>query len=93
MIRLSRRGRSEGRNLAPRASSRGVSDEQERHILSALADLRDTTVSEVMTPRVDVVGLPIPVQAPDVARAVRGRATAASPSTTTTSTTWSASST
>ena len=48
-----------------------MSDEQERHILSALADLRDTTVSEVMTPRVDVVGLPIPVQAADVARAVR----------------------
>ena len=34
-------------------------------------DLRDTTVREVMTPRVDVVGLPIPVQAADVARAVR----------------------
>jgi CBS domain containing-hemolysin-like protein len=71
VIRLSRRSRSEARNQAPPASSRGVSDEQERHILSALADLRDTTVSEVMTPRVDVVGLPIPVQAADVARAVR----------------------
>ena len=71
MIRLSRRSRSEARNLATPANSRGVSDEQERHILSALADLRDTTVSEVMTPRVDVVGLPIPVQAADVARAVR----------------------
>jgi putative hemolysin len=71
VIRLSRRSRSEARNLAAPASSRGVSDEQERHILSALADLRDTTVSEVMTPRVDVVGLPIPVQAADVARAVR----------------------
>ena len=34
-------------------------------------DLRDTTVREVMTPRVDVVGLPIPVHAADVARAVR----------------------
>jgi putative hemolysin len=71
VIRLSRRSRSEARSLATPASSRGVSDEQERHILSALADLRDTTVSEVMTPRVDVVGLPIPVQAADVARAVR----------------------
>ncbi len=40
-------------------------------ILSALAELRDTPVREVMTPRVDVVGLPIPVRAEDVARAVR----------------------
>jgi CBS domain containing-hemolysin-like protein len=40
-------------------------------ILAALHDLRDTTVREVMTPRVDVVGLPIPVHAADVARAVR----------------------
>lgn len=71
MIRLSRRSRREGANHLPKASTRGVSDEQERHILSALADLRDMTVSEVMTPRVDVVGLPIPVQAADVARAVR----------------------
>jgi CBS domain containing-hemolysin-like protein len=71
VIRLSRRSRSEGANKPSGPSARGVSDEQERHILSALADLRDTTVSEVMTPRVDVVGLPIPVQAADVARAVR----------------------
>ena len=40
-------------------------------ILSALEELRDTSVREVMTPRVDVVGLPIPVQAADVARAAR----------------------
>jgi CBS domain containing-hemolysin-like protein len=46
-------------------------EDQERLILAALHDLRDTTVREVMTPRVDVVGLPIPVQAADVARAVR----------------------
>jgi CBS domain containing-hemolysin-like protein len=45
--------------------------DQERVILAALQDLRDTTVREVMTPRVDVVGLPIPVHAADVARAVR----------------------
>jgi CBS domain containing-hemolysin-like protein len=44
---------------------------QEQLILAALHDLRDTTVREVMTPRVDVVGLPIPVHAADVARAVR----------------------
>ena len=46
-------------------------DDQERLILSALEELRDTSVREVMTPRVDVVGLPIPVHAADVARAVR----------------------
>lgn len=40
-------------------------------ILAALAELRDTPVREVMTPRVDVVGLAIPVRAEDVARAVR----------------------
>jgi CBS domain containing-hemolysin-like protein len=36
-----------------------------------LNDVRDMTVREVMTPRVDVVGLPIPVHADDVARAIR----------------------
>jgi len=46
-------------------------DDQERLILAALQDLRDTTVREVMTPRVDVVGLAIPVHAGDVAKAVR----------------------
>ena len=46
-------------------------EDQEQLILAALHDLRDTTVREVMTPRVDVVGLPIPVHAADVARAVR----------------------
>jgi len=49
----------------------GAGEDQERLILAALHDLRDTTVREVMTPRVDVVGLPIPVHASDVARAVR----------------------
>lgn len=45
--------------------------EQERIILEALADLRDMDVREVMTPRVDVTYLTIPVYAEDVARAVR----------------------
>jgi CBS domain containing-hemolysin-like protein len=54
-----------------RQASERTGDDQERLILSALDDLRDTTVREVMTPRVDVVGLPIPVRAPDVAKAVR----------------------
>jgi len=44
---------------------------QEQLILDALHDLHDTTVREVMTPRVDVIGLPIPVHAADVAKAVR----------------------
>jgi CBS domain containing-hemolysin-like protein len=59
----------------PHSSSRlgapALAEDQEHQILAALEDLRDTTVREVMTPRVDVVGLPIPVQAADVARAVR----------------------
>ena len=40
-------------------------------ILAALSELRDMTVREVMTPRVDVEGLAIPVHAADVARAVQ----------------------
>lgn len=48
-----------------------VASEQERVILEALGDLRDMDVREVMTPRVDVVSLTIPVDADDVARAVR----------------------
>jgi magnesium and cobalt transporter len=45
--------------------------EQERFITEALADLRDMDVREVMTPRVDVIYLTIPVQAEDIAQAVR----------------------
>ncbi len=45
--------------------------EQERLILEALADLRDLDVREVMTPRVDVAYLSIPVHEEDVAQAVR----------------------
>jgi CBS domain containing-hemolysin-like protein len=52
-------------------ADRAAADDQERLILSALEDLRDTTVREVMTPRVDVVGLPIPIDAAEVADAVR----------------------
>jgi len=53
------------------AAARETVGEQEKEILEALRELRDTTVREVMTPRVDVVALPIPVEAQDVARAVR----------------------
>ena len=45
--------------------------EQERFITEALADLRDMDVREVMTPRVDVTFLTIPVHAEDIAHAVR----------------------
>lgn len=45
--------------------------EQERLITEALVELRDMDVREVMTPRVDVVALTIPVHEEDVARAVR----------------------
>jgi magnesium and cobalt transporter len=49
----------------------GEVSEQERIIIEALADLRDMDVREVMTPRVDVTYLTIPVHAEEVARAVR----------------------
>ncbi len=45
--------------------------EQEQIILDALGDLRDMDIREVMTPRVDVTALTIPVHADDIARAVR----------------------
>jgi putative hemolysin len=45
--------------------------EQERQIIERLADLRDMEVKEVMTPRVDVVALTIPVTADDVIAAAR----------------------
>jgi CBS domain containing-hemolysin-like protein len=51
--------------------SAGEASEQERIIIEALADLRTMDVREVMTPRVDVTFLTIPVHAEDIARAVR----------------------
>jgi CBS domain containing-hemolysin-like protein len=53
------------------ASPEAEASEQERIILEALADLRDMDVREVMTPRVDVTYLTIPVHADDIAQAVR----------------------
>jgi CBS domain containing-hemolysin-like protein len=49
----------------------GGADDQEQFIIEALSDLRDTVVREVMTPRVDVVALSIPLTAEAVTRAVR----------------------
>jgi CBS domain containing-hemolysin-like protein len=68
-----RRLRRARRKSAPEASSPESerAREQERLIVEALVDLRDMDVREVMTPRVDVVALTIPVRAEDVARAVR----------------------
>lgn len=67
-----RRGNRDQESLRSEpAGAEATGDEQERLIRTALEDLRDTTVREVMTPRVDVIGLPIPVQASDVAKAVR----------------------
>lgn len=44
---------------------------EEERILNALTALRETSAREVMTPRVDVVALPLPVTPEDVAQAVR----------------------
>ncbi len=49
----------------------GAGDAQEQFIVEALEDLRDTEIREIMTPRVDVVALTIPVTADDVTRAIR----------------------
>lgn len=45
--------------------------ESEQEILAALLRLRTTTAREVMTPRVDVVALPVPVTTAAVAQAVK----------------------
>jgi CBS domain containing-hemolysin-like protein len=68
--RATRLRRSAG---SQRAGSRGEggAEEQERFIIDALDDLRDMVVGEVMTPRVDVVALSIPLTADAVTRAVR----------------------
>ena len=59
------------RNGAPGIGVTRGGDAQEQFIVEALDDLHDTVVGEIMTPRVDVVALSIPVTADDVTRAVR----------------------
>jgi len=54
-----------------RDAKHSAASEQERLIVARLADLRDMDVREVMTPRVDVTFLTIPVHAEDIAQAVR----------------------
>ena len=49
----------------------GGAEAQEQFIIDALNDLRDTEVREVMTPRVDVVALSIPLTVDAVSQAVR----------------------
>jgi CBS domain containing-hemolysin-like protein len=51
--------------------SDGGADAQEQFIVDALNDLHDTVVREVMTPRVDVVALSIPLTVDAVTQAVR----------------------
>ena len=62
MVRLRRRDRP---------SPAQEPSQHEREILDALGTLRDTTVREVMTPRVDVTALKAPVRSGDVVQAVR----------------------
>jgi magnesium and cobalt transporter len=59
------------RTGSPATGREAEASEQERIIIEALADLRDMDIREVMTPRVDVTALTIPVHADDIARAVR----------------------
>lgn len=73
-FRFWRREGDEGQTRVPRHRRNNphstLADEQERVIVEALSDLRELNVREVMTPRVDVVALTIPVHAEDVAQAV-----------------------
>jgi putative hemolysin len=48
----------------------GVVDEQEREIIESLIEFRDTTTSHIMTPRQDVVALPMDANLEAVKRAV-----------------------
>ena len=72
-----RRSRRRDRPLEPDGAEApglpvdGGADAQEQFIIDALHDLRDTVVGEVMTPRVDVVALTIPLTVEGVSKAVR----------------------
>jgi CBS domain containing-hemolysin-like protein len=72
--RASRRRRNpDGKGRADRTGARtdGGADAQEQFIIDALHDLHETVVREVMTPRVDVVALSIPLTVDAVTQAVR----------------------
>ncbi len=66
-----RRRNADDASSAPGPPNGGNGGDQEQLILAALVEMRDMTVREVMTPRVDVEGLAIPVRSADVARAVQ----------------------
>ena len=74
--RADRAGRPAGRRrrrhgAGPTGVADGGADAQEQFIIDALNDLHDTVVREVMTPRVDVVALSIPLTVDAVTQAVR----------------------
>jgi CBS domain containing-hemolysin-like protein len=69
--RRSAQGQRSHRRGEHRSRSATGADAQEEFIIDALHDLRETVVREVMTPRVDVVALSIPLTADGVTRAVR----------------------
>jgi CBS domain containing-hemolysin-like protein len=64
-----REGRVRRRGAGARSDA--GADAQEQFIIDALHDLHDTVVREVMTPRVDVVALSIPLTVDAVTQAVR----------------------
>ena len=68
---ITRRRRAGGDGHARSRAGEGGADAQEQFIIDALHDLHDTVVREVMTPRVDVVALTIPLTVDAVSRAVR----------------------
>lgn len=68
---IARRRRAAGDGHARSRAGEGGADAQEQFIIDALHDLHDTVVREVMTPRVDVVALTIPLTVDAVSRAVR----------------------
>jgi putative hemolysin len=68
---IARRRRTGGVGHANSRAGEGGADAQEQFIIDALHDLHDTVVREVMTPRVDVVALSIPLTVDAVTRAVR----------------------
>lgn len=67
---MPRLGQLRGRGTR-RAAEPPRPSESEQEILAALARLRSTSAREVMTPRVDVVALPLPVTTAAVAQAVK----------------------
>ena len=66
-----RRGARGKRSGEPIGRADAGAEAQEQFIVEALADLRDMVVGEVMTPRVDVVALSIPLTVDAVSQAVR----------------------